>query len=92
VRLETVLTRIDAAFAGDALPQQLRILRASIKSVLDAPQAADTPIATPAEPEPPADETPPVAQAQPQPARMSITVSGAPSSLRPWGKPPGGAD
>jgi len=92
VRLETMLTRIDAAFAGDALPQQLRILRASIKSVLDAPQAADTPVATPAEPEPPADETPPVAQAQPQPVLRSITVSGAPSSLRPWGNPPGGAD
>ena len=39
VRLETILTRIDAAFAADDLPQQLRVLRASIKGLLEAPQA-----------------------------------------------------
>lgn len=36
VRLETMLTRIDAAFAADNLPQQLRVVRASIESLLEA--------------------------------------------------------
>lgn len=36
VRLETLLTRIDAAFGADALPQHLRAVRASIDSLLEA--------------------------------------------------------
>jgi MoxR-like ATPase len=36
VRLETLLTRIDAAFAGDSLPQHLRAVRVSIESLLAA--------------------------------------------------------
>lgn len=36
VRLETMLTRIDAAFDSKTLPQQLRVLRASVESVLNA--------------------------------------------------------
>lgn len=57
VRLETMLTRIDAAFDSKALPQQLRILHASIENVL-ASQSSRTgiePSATPAET--PADRT-----------------------------------
>jgi hypothetical protein len=36
VRLETMLTRIDAAFDKKLLPQQLRAVRASIESLLAA--------------------------------------------------------
>lgn len=36
VRLETMLTRIDAAFDSKTLPQQLRAVRASLESVLQA--------------------------------------------------------
>ncbi len=36
VRLETMLTRIDAAFDSDALPQHLRAVRAGIESLLSA--------------------------------------------------------
>lgn len=95
VRLETMLTRIDAAFAGDTLPQQLRTLRASITSVLDATQTGEPLVATPVVPAPPVAATPPpsasTAPPAPRPASVSITVSGAPTSLRPWGgsKPPG---
>jgi MoxR-like ATPase len=40
VRLETMLTRIDAAFDSKALPQHLRTIRASIDSVLQANSGA----------------------------------------------------
>jgi len=36
VRLETMLTRIDAAFDAKSLPQQLRAIRASLETVLEA--------------------------------------------------------
>lgn len=36
VRLETMLTRIDAAFDAKTLPQQLRVVRASLETVLEA--------------------------------------------------------
>jgi MoxR-like ATPase len=36
VRLETMLTRIDAAFDAANLPQQLRVVRASVESLLSA--------------------------------------------------------
>jgi MoxR-like ATPase len=36
VRLETILTRIDAAFDRNTLPQHLRAVRASIESLLEA--------------------------------------------------------
>lgn len=42
VRLETMLTRIDAAFDSKTLPQQLRLLRASLESVLEARSAGGT--------------------------------------------------
>lgn len=35
VRLESMLTRIDAAFPADALPQHLRMLRTSIEALLE---------------------------------------------------------
>ncbi|QNQ08486.1 AAA family ATPase [Sphingomonas alpina] len=47
VRLETMLIRIDAAFDSETLPQQLRVLRASLQAVLETPQhngPADNPI------------------------------------------------
>lgn len=47
VRLETMLTRIDAAFAGADLPQHLRVVRASIESLLQSPTSA--PLPAPAE-------------------------------------------
>lgn len=40
VRLETMMTAIDAAFGDDTLPQQLRALRTSIQSILDTASAA----------------------------------------------------
>jgi MoxR-like ATPase len=40
VRLETTMTRIDAAFDSKALPQHLRTLRASLESVLGAHSSA----------------------------------------------------
>lgn len=43
VRLETMMTAIDAAFGEDNLPQHLRALRTSIHSILDA---ASAPVAT----------------------------------------------
>ncbi|HEY5721860.1 MAG TPA: AAA family ATPase [Allosphingosinicella sp.] len=51
VRLETMLTRIDAAFAPDSLPEQLRALRATIQAVLEKqsrpePAGESTPIRT----------------------------------------------
>jgi MoxR-like ATPase len=39
VRLETMLTRIDAAFDSKTLPQQLRVVHASIESLLAAHQS-----------------------------------------------------
>lgn len=36
VRLETILTRIDAAFDSKSLPQHLRVVRTSIETVLEA--------------------------------------------------------
>ena len=36
VRLETLMTQIDAAFSAETLPEQLRTLRSSIQAVLDA--------------------------------------------------------
>lgn len=41
VRLETLLTRIDAAFSADSLPQHLRAVRASIDGLLKAPTPAE---------------------------------------------------
>lgn len=78
VRLETMLTRIDAAFAGDDLPQQLRVLRTSIKSVLDAPV-----VSVPAE----AEISPELAS--PSVAAMSSVTPSV--NHGPWGpKPPSG--
>jgi hypothetical protein len=87
VRLETVLTRIDAAFAGDALPQSLRVLRTSIKSILETPHAPSGSSAgtemVPAQP-----------HHDPVPAKTAPLVSEvAPPVPAPWGtKPSGGAD
>ncbi|MCA1196553.1 AAA family ATPase [Sphingomonas sp. R647] len=87
VRLETMLTRIDAAFAGDTLPQSLRVLRASIQSVLDAPTA---PAASP--------ETMSAASMSPHrdsvpPAANPVVAKVAPPSARPWeGNLPGRID
>lgn len=44
VRLETMLTRIDAAFGSDTLPQHLRVVRASIEGLLGS--QGQTPEAT----------------------------------------------
>jgi len=40
VRLETLMTQIDAAFDADDLPQSLRLLRASLNSHLDGSESA----------------------------------------------------
>ncbi len=60
VRLETMMMRIDAAFDGDKLPQQLRVLRSSIDGVLAAQSAggaseAPAPVAAEVEAETDAD-------------------------------------
>lgn len=50
VRLETMQTRIDAAFDSAALPQHLRVVRASIASLLEAHSSGQTPPPAPASP------------------------------------------
>lgn len=40
VRLETLLTAMDAAFGEDDMPQQLRVLRSSIRGILDMASAS----------------------------------------------------
>lgn len=53
VRLETMLTRIDAAFDAKTLPQQLRVVHASIESLLAAHgNGGGAAAATPADSEP----------------------------------------
>jgi MoxR-like ATPase len=47
VRLETMLTAIDAAFNADTLPQHLRALRASVQTILESANAAVPALAAP---------------------------------------------
>lgn len=85
VRLETMITRIDAAFASDALPQSLRVLRTSIQSILEAPAALPATLEVMSEISAPPHREPAL------PKSGSMIDKESPPAARPWGDiPPGG--